>query len=121
MAEAAAAGVGLIFTYVYAHPIDADDVAAIVAPFRADDIHFVRLTCPPEILFGRVPAESRRAYGKLVDVETLRGLMERHDLLSPVPHGESLTIDTNQLEPAEAARRIAEHYGLTLVPQSSTL
>ncbi len=115
MAEAAVAGAGVIFTYVYAHPNDEADVAGLIQPFRAvgGDVLFVRLTCAGATLHERVTAESRRAFGKLVDPEILRGLMERNDLLSPVPHGESLTVDTGQMTAADAACLIAEHYRLT--------
>ena len=98
-------------------------MAQLIEPFRAagGTVGFVRFTCPPETLIERVAAESRRAYGKLVDPEILCGLMERNDLLSPVPHGESFPVDTGELEPAEAARRITAHFGLSLVSHPPTL
>jgi hypothetical protein len=123
LAEAAAAGVDLIFTYVYAHPDDAEDVAGLVESFRGAGgvVLFARLTCPPAVLLERVTAASRHAYRKIADAETLRRILAEKDVLSPVPHGQSVTVDTGAVEPAEAARRIAAHHALSLVPGPASI
>ncbi len=111
-AEAAQEGVDLIFTYVYAHPADEPDVRGMIEPVLAvgGHVHFVQLTCAPDVLLQRVAAESRRAFRKLTDPENVRSLMDRHDLLSPVPFSESFCIDTTDLAPSAAAAQIAADY-----------
>ncbi|MDQ3702328.1 MAG: AAA family ATPase [Chloroflexota bacterium] len=113
-AAAAQEGIDLVFTYVYAHPIDEPDVRAMIAPVQANggSVLFVQLVCARESLLSRVGAESRRGFGKLSDADTLRGLLSQHDLISPVPFAPSLQIDTTDLPPAEAAAQIVAHYGL---------
>jgi hypothetical protein len=113
LAEAAAAGIDVLFTYVYAHPEDEQDVRELIEPYReVGGVDFVRFTCSREALMERVAAESRRTYGKIADAETLRSVIDRYDVFSPVPHDESVTIDTGEVAPAEAAMRIATQLGL---------
>lgn len=116
-AAAARAGVDLVFTYVYAHPDDEEDVRSMVAPIRESGgtVLFVRLTCAPDVLLTRVANESRTVYGKISDPTMLAGLMDRYNLFGAVPFGESLTIDTTQTQPLDAARRIVAHYSLPTI------
>lgn len=113
-AAAAQDGIDLVFTYVYAHPNDEPDVRAMIDPVDAHggSVLFVRLVCAPEVLLSRVGAESRGGFGKVNDSGTLQGLLDQHDLLSPVPFAPSLRLDTTDLPPAEAATQIVAHYGL---------
>jgi len=82
-------------------------------------VHYAPLTCAREVLLERVEAESRRAHGKLHDARTLEILLDRYDLWSPVPFGQSLSIDTTAIPPAQAAARIVAHYGLPPPPPES--
>jgi shikimate kinase len=105
---------GVIFTFVYGAGIDdpfVDEVIQVVETHGAE-VLFVRLSCDPDTLVARVVTPERERYRKLRSAEALRELMERHDLFSPVPHRESLSIDTGHATPPEAARRIAAHFGL---------
>ncbi len=105
---------GLIFTFVYSHPHDkkfVDEVAGRVEK-HGGVVCFVQLVCASAILETRVVSPSRRKHGKLASVETLRDVMEKHDLFSPITDSNSLSIDTSELAPPEAARKIADHYGL---------
>lgn len=113
-AEASRADVDLIFTYVYAHPTDDSDVRTLIDPVLSagGTVHFVQLTCHQDQLLQRVANESRRAYRKLNDPETVASLMETHNLISPIPFAESLTIDVTNLSPSESAAQIASHYSL---------
>jgi hypothetical protein len=105
---------GLIFTFVYAAPDDSDWVREVVDTVERHGaaVCFVRLYCEPAVLEERVALPERKRYHKIVDPEKLRGLMEGRDLLSPLPFGESLHLDTSRLTPQEAARQIVAHYGL---------
>jgi cytidylate kinase len=66
---------------------------------------FVRITAPAAVLEERVASESRRAHGKLLDVEHLREMLAALDQSSLYP--DDLVIDTSQVSPGEAAKIIA--------------
>jgi shikimate kinase len=105
---------GLIFTFVYGGPDEAFIRQTMsVMETAGAEVSFVQVTCPPEELLNRVGDESRRAYHKLANRETLDALLRERDWLSAIPFVESLLVDTTQVTPAEAARVIAEHFRLT--------
>ena len=112
--EAAAGGVSLIFTFVYSHPHDLPSVERLCGYFESGGGRalLVRLFCAREELERRLPQTGRAEAGKLASLETLRGLLEQHDLFSPVPGRESLEIDNTSLAPEEVAALIISHYHL---------
>ena len=112
--EAAREGVDVIFTYVYAHPMDEPDVKGMIEPVAAahGEVLFVQLTCEREVLLERVTAESRRSFRKLTDPAAMERLLAELDLATPIQFAESLRVDTTALQPTEAAARIVEQYGL---------
>jgi hypothetical protein len=121
MFEAAAQqGVDLVFTYVYAHPDDEPGVRELIEPVSASggSVHFVQLTCVRDELLARVANESRRAYRKLTDPVSVGRLLDRANLLAPVPFARSLQIDTTQVLPTEAASQIVAHYDLPRLTSS---
>jgi hypothetical protein len=67
---------------------------------------FVKLSAPLAVLEERLSNESRRAHGKLLDVEQLRKLVLNLDE-SPLHH-DDLTIDTSIVDAGVAARSIFE-------------
>jgi hypothetical protein len=113
--EAAAAGVSLVFTYVYSHPNDAPHVERFCGLFEAHGGRalLVRLFCAREELERRLTRSERAAAGKLASLEVLRELTERLDIFSPVAGRESLEIDNTGVAPEEVARLIVGHYHLT--------
>jgi hypothetical protein len=117
-AEAARAGVDLIFTYVYSHPEDETDVRALIEPVlaAAGTINFAQLACEREQLLTRVAEDSRHAFRKLNDPAKVSRLMEAHDLESAIPFADSFRLDTTNTAPAETAARIAGHYSLPVSP-----
>ena len=117
--ETAAKGnlAGVIFTFAFAYPLDTffvEDVKAIVEE-NGGAVCFVQLICAREELERRVLNESRQKFKKINTVEKLRELLNRHDLFTPIPYEESLTIDTQVTPPRDAAQKIVEHYDLPTV------
>jgi hypothetical protein len=107
---AAREGIDLVYTYVFG-PGDEAHVDAIAAPYEeaGGRVTFVRLYASRDELLRRVENESRQAHGKIVDVETLQGLLSNHDLFAPIPGRESLTIDLDATTAADAAEVILGH------------
>jgi predicted kinase len=114
--EAAKQGVSFIFTVVYDHAIDAEHVRSRIAAIEDNGgrVLFVQLLCDAAVHEQRVQSEARVLRGKLTDVARVRETMAQHDLLTPIPGRDSLTIDNTDVSPEDAARRIARHYGLSM-------
>jgi predicted kinase len=112
-AAAAHAGVGVVSTFVYCHPVDRDYIDRLVATVEAESgaVTFVQLLPPPAVLETRVNQPSRAAMAKLRDVERLRTTLARYDLCTPVNAGD-LSIDNRDIPPEEVAAMIAAHAGL---------
>lgn len=116
-AEAARVGTDLIFTFVYSRPDDDDYVRELIAPVLTNGgtVHFVQVTCSRDDLLARVATEDRRTFGKLTDPAAVAELLAHHDLLSPLPFGESFLVNTTELAPADAAAAIAAHFSLPTI------
>lgn len=109
--EAAKAEVpGIIFTFVYANPINTSFVDSVIETVENNGgkVFLVRLTCKIEELKKRVTDESRKNTQKIKDAATLDDLFKQYTLDKPYPNRESLEIDTMATKPTDAARIIAE-------------
>ena len=115
IAEAARIGQNLIHTFCYAKGSDDNYVAEItkIVESNGGEVCFVLLTCGQVELEKRVLAESRRKFGKANNLKILNEILDKYDLFSPVPSGESLIIDNINLSPEIVARKIIEHYLLS--------
>jgi len=100
VSAAAAAGVNLVFTYVFAPGEEhiVDEIATLYPR-----VLYVRLTAPREELMRRVGNESRRRFGKPVTEEALAEILTEWDVFQPIPARESLTINTATTSPGRAA------------------
>lgn len=110
---AARAGVSLIFTFAPENTVShgfPEAAAARIAP-HGGRIRFVRLTAPVEVQEARIGDASRRATGKLTDLELLRRLRASGSQTYRELPAE-LTLDTGVLAPPDAAARIAHALGL---------
>ena len=115
VAEAARAGINLVFTGVYLGT--EEQLAAIrrfIEPVDASGgvVQLVQLTCRLDVWRARVPNESRRALNKLTDPDRALGLFAGGDPFAVMPIEPVLTVDTTHLPPSQAAARIVAHYGL---------
>jgi predicted kinase len=104
--EAAKAKLDLLFTVVYAYPIDNDDMQWLTEMIEkyGGEVKFVQLTAGKETLLNRVDAPSRKSYGKIVDRELLESILGRWDVYTPYPERDHLHFDTS----AQSAEAIAE-------------
>jgi predicted kinase len=116
--EAVAQGLDLVFTVAYHHSAETEAGARAfleTAQGYGARVCLVHLTCSARALEARVASEERLQMGKLATVDVLRKFTADKDYESGYPDPDTLRIDNTDL-PAEAtARRIAKHYGLTLV------
>lgn len=110
---AARAGLNIVSTSVYAHPIDRRYVDRVVEICEAEGgrLTFVQLLPPPAVLEQRVVEPSRADAAKIRDAAALRHALTRWDLRTPINAGD-LSIDNSDLPPETVAAMIAEHTGL---------
>jgi hypothetical protein len=107
--EACANGLeGMIFTYAPEPSVPDDFVGRVkrLVEGRGGEVIFVSITAPFEVLESRISQDSRKAFGKITDVELFRDLWARglfDDRAMPSPR---LKIDTHDHTPQEAARMI---------------
>ena len=110
---AARAGLGIVSTNVYAHPIDRRYVDRVIeiCEGHGGRVTFVQLLPPAAVLERRVTEPSRAEAGKIRDVAALRHALTRWDLRTPINAGD-LSIDNGDLPPETVADLIAAHAGL---------
>jgi hypothetical protein len=111
LAEAAAAGRSLSFTYAPDTTVPAGFPARVVSAVGAHGgaVRFVRLLVGTPEQERRIVLPDRREFGKLDDVGWLR-----RTPAEPVPEQPpvDLEIDTDRSDPATSAARIVAHFGL---------
>lgn len=110
---AAGAGLDVVSTFVYGHPLDRGYIDRLVGTVQAHGgtVTFVQLLPPPAVLADRVTQPSRAEVRKLRDVATLHHVLERYDLRTPITP-DDLSIDNSDVPPEEVAAVIAAHAGL---------
>ena len=115
--EAIDAEISLVSTFIAPNP----GVMGFLQPFldtlqlKEGHACFVDLSCERSIHEERVQAPGRAEAGKLTSLGAFQRIMETYDAtLSPGDYP-LLRIDITHLAPTEAARQIAEHYGLATV------
>lgn len=111
--EAARQGVSLIFTFTPEKTVRESFVQEAVTSVEeaGGRVLFVALTCPEPELERRIEEGSRARHGKLRSKALYRELLEAGAFEYPKLPAE-LTLDTSAETPAQAARRIASHFGL---------
>jgi hypothetical protein len=116
---AARAHLDAVSTFVYAHLIDDDHLARLIAASSdaGARVTLVQLTASTEALAARIRAASRVGTTKITDPDLLQRLLIEFDLRTPA-HTDDLVIDNTTLPAEEVAALIADHVGL--VPTSSS-
>jgi len=117
---AAHAGLDVVSTFVYAHVVDDDHLASLIAASADAGAHvtLVQLKPSSEALELRVQAHSRIGTTKIIDPRVLRRLLTEYDLRTPA-NSNDLVIDNTTLAAVEAAQLIADHVGL--VPETEAV
>ncbi len=120
--EAAKANLNLIFTVVYAYPIDNEDMRWMTRTIESwgGEVKFVQLTASKETLLERVDALSRKAYRKITDQELLEAILEKWDVYTPYPEREHLHVDASARTPEEVAQEIIWGLELTTLEEKSS-
>jgi hypothetical protein len=118
IAEAAREGISVIHTFCYEFGADDEQLAELIAAAEDNggETHLVLLVASKEVRRQRMPNDSRVQLQKLTDpdaVDRSTCVLDR-----PFPRRETLTIDTTDLPPETAARRIIEHYELEIIGES---
>jgi predicted kinase len=113
--EAAKANLNLIFTVVYAYPVDNDDMRWMTKLIEehGGEVKFVQLIASKEILHERIDAPSRQSYGKITDKELLESIFNKWDVFTPYPEREHLRFDTSAQSAEEIAEEIIRRLELT--------
>jgi tRNA uridine 5-carbamoylmethylation protein Kti12 len=120
--ELTKANISFIFTIVYAHPQDIPDMRWMIEAVenQGGKVKFVQLVSSKETLLERVHAPSRQAFGKIIDPELLRTILNQYDLFTPYPEREHPSFDTSKQGAEAVAEQIIKHFELTtLGPKSS--
>lgn len=110
---AARASIDIVSTLVYGHGEDEEHVGKLRAATESNGgrMHFVQLRPSDEVLEQRVIAESRAATSKVSNIETLRRMLARWDVTTPI-HLDDLSIDNSEIPAEVVCETIAEAFGL---------
>lgn len=103
---------GMIFTFAPEKTVTADFIPNLLKAVDGEVV-FVELTAPIETIEDRLDSPSRQEFRKLTSVTLLRQLRADGGLDGPPLPGPNLVLDTSKATPAETARAIAAHLGLT--------
>jgi len=108
-AEAARQGTSLVFTFHPEASVENDFVERVVSTVRSEggEVIFVELLCPEEEIERRIENPSRSAHGKLRSLSEYRKLRDSGAFSFPPLPEPALCLDTSELDPREAAERIA--------------
>ena len=109
-AQAATADKSFIFTFHPEATVAPETISEMVDIIETAGgrVAFVELQCSHAALLQRMGNESRRAFGKLVDAELYDRIAHDGGFDFPALPKSIITIDTEQTEPADAAKRIQE-------------
>jgi hypothetical protein len=107
---AAKAGRSFIFTFHPEATVTFESIERLVRVVEAEGgaVHFVSLECPEEEVERRIGNPSRAAFGKLTSVEQYRQLRDAGRFAFPPLPEPIVRVHTDEVDPRQAARRIAE-------------
>ena len=109
-AQASATGLeGLIFTFAFEKTVPDGFIARVVSTVEGNggEVIFVRLQCDPAELEKRITNPTRQKFGKLTSLDLFKQLDGDRVFETPDNVPDRLAIDTTNISPFEAAKRIA--------------
>jgi hypothetical protein len=111
--SAAGAGIDIVSTFVYAHPVDRPYVDRLIGITErgGGTMTFVQLKPPAAVLEQRAVQPSRATMAKFRDPAKVRQVLADYDLDTPI-HPDDLSIDNSDIPPEEVAATIAAHADL---------
>jgi len=113
--EAAKAKVeGIVFTYAYFPKVDDPFIKEVIETVEGQggEVCFVQIYAEKEKLLERVDNDSRKKLKKLVDKEILEKQLDKRDQYAKISFVETFPVDTTNISPNEAAKKIIEHFKL---------
>ncbi|MBW4552199.1 MAG: hypothetical protein KME35_13990 [Aphanocapsa sp. GSE-SYN-MK-11-07L] len=87
------------------------DTLDAVEPFGGK-VRFIELVCPIDELERRIENPSRAEFNKLRSLESFRKIRQSKKHIYPKLPNSGLIIDTSEMNPQEAARKISEFFSL---------
>jgi hypothetical protein len=123
IAEAAREGIDLIHTFCYAKGPDDEGYRRLIASAEDNggEVHAVLLWCSDEERARRIGNESRVRIGKLTDPDSVAKSRQVHDLYSPLPGTDTLSIDNTFIPAGSVAEQIIDHFKLQRTGASPVL
>jgi hypothetical protein len=117
----AKAGRSLIFTFAPEPTVEPGFAERVVRVIEGEggQVKFARLTLSPEEQERRIANDSRREFRKLTSLELLRKLRPGFSACDAAMPAANITIDTEETDPQNAARRIAAAFGLPAAPAAA--
>jgi hypothetical protein len=114
IADAAREGIDLIHTFCYAKGPDDVEYRRLIASAEDNggEVHPVLLWCSDDERRRRIGNESRRQLRKLTDPESVASGRSKHDLFSPLPGSQTLSIDNTFVPSGSVADQIIDHFKL---------
>ena len=115
IAEAARQDIDVIHTFCYEFGNDDRLFHELIAAAEDNggEVHLVLLVCDDDVRRGRMANDSRAQIGKLTDPDSVG--RSKLNLVTPLPGRETLTIDTTDTQPDEAAALIIDYFGLGIL------
>ena len=105
---------GMIFTFAFEKTVRDEFVPNVVklVESRGGEVIFVNLHCSPDELERRITQPARGKFGKLTSLALFRHLNSSGIFDTPDNVPDRLTVDTTNISPADAAKKIATQLGL---------
>ncbi len=103
---------GLITTFVFERSLP-DDVVPNVRDHvveKGGAVRFVHLVCDKAENERRLQSAERTRFRKMTSVDVFNRILDSGHFTIPEGLGDTLTLDTTHLSPAQAAGRIAQHW-----------
>ena len=115
IAEAARQDIDVIHTFCYEFGNDDRLFHELIAAAEDNggEVHLVLLVCDDDVRRGRMANDSRAQIGKLTDPDSVG--RSKLNLVTPLPGRETLTVDTTETQPDEAAALIIDYFGLGIL------